>query len=121
MIQANELRIGNIVLSKPLMGNSKKYLITKVSASDIYRCVSNPSDYEPIPLTEEWLLKCGFKKSITGTCYGMITANARDRFSIFSDGKFKIETTDLSIKIKYLHQLQNIYFALTSEELIIKL
>jgi hypothetical protein len=37
----------------------------------------------------------------------------------FSGGVWHFEFEGISIKIKYVHQLQNLYFALTGEELTI--
>lgn len=75
-------------------------------------CIKN---IEPIPLTEDILLKCGFKK-ISGW----------NEF-ILDDLRceFRCDTMLLyypfGVNIKYLHQLQNLYFALTNKELDIKL
>ena len=70
----------------------------------------------PIPLTEEWLLKFGFEydgyewfdfKDI-GISFKnkRITQNKGDYYNQF-------------IFVDYVHQLQNLYFALTNQELII--
>lgn len=70
------------------------------------------TDIEPIPLTEEILLKCGFKRDSD-------LKNSLCRFGIWFN-IMNMEATYLSqklIKINYLHQLQNLYFALTGEEL----
>jgi hypothetical protein len=70
---------------------------------------------EPIPLTEEWLFKFGFKKWTDRKFVGRYTKN---RHSVWYG------VTDYQIKhsrpFRYVHQLQNIYFALTGEELTIK-
>lgn len=74
------------------------------------------NDIEPIPLTEEILLKCGFNfwGGITSYC------DREDFWSIkMEDGRFEIEYVEL--EIKHLHQLQNLYFALTGKELEIEL
>ena len=66
--------------------------------------------FEPLPLTEEWLIKFGFQN------YGDMTiGNAYISLSINSDGFYFILT-----KLEYVHQLQNLYFALTGKELTIK-
>jgi len=69
--------------------------------------------YRPIPLTEEWLLKFGFE----------ITDNfqTKDRFQTHKqDGFFWFEYGYIVVELNYVHQLQNLYFALTGEELTIK-
>jgi len=67
------------------------------------------SDFEPIPLNEEWLLKFGFSGWDKGN-YTMILSN----------GNFMEFEYVIAKNIKYVHQLQNLYFALTNEELTIK-
>lgn len=69
--------------------------------------------YEPIPLTEEWLLKLGFNKEecfyiLKGVCL-------EDEY----DGRYRLDGQS-DCFIKHVHQLQNLYFALTSVELEVK-
>ena len=106
-MKANELRIGNIVY---LVDKEKIWEI--LDGHEIDECDENPL-VQPIPLTEEWLLKFGF-----------ISNPYEDRYE---KGSIHIEClktkgeTYLWIEnmphIKYVHQLQNLYFALTGEEL----
>lgn len=82
---------------------------------------------EPIPLTEEILLKCGFESG-GAKQYLFITLDKKDECYLFfnplgkgiaidQDGK----ECSYEIDLIYLHQLQNLYFALTNEELTINL
>lgn len=70
--------------------------------------------FSPIPLTEEWLVKFGFKKLPTynqyqkGECFINIDYNKKMLF--IYNGANKSE-------LHYVHQLQNLYFALTGTEL----
>lgn len=68
---------------------------------------------EGIELTEEWLLNLGFEKSY----FNNIPYFERGVLTI--DGCFfDIELMDSSkLKINYVHQLQNLYFALVGSEL----
>lgn len=80
----------------------------------------------PIPITEEWLLELGFEKEHnTGTPdeyywkgKGMSLTHELELSS--SDRYYESMPVDNSIPLKYVHQLQNLYFALTGEELKIK-
>ena len=91
-------------------------------------------DLKPIPLTEEWLLKFGFEKFVYdseetgyGTEYKLKASE--DVFMVYSDdfslGLYSDESreeNDMAViptyeHIKHVHQLQNLYFALTGEEL----
>ena len=73
---------------------------------------------KPIPLTEEWLVKFGFEKTyddfnwyIKGNyCFSFLKELDLIVF------KIKIQTVGICT-IKYVHQAQNLYFALTGEEL----
>ena len=91
--------------------------------------------FEPIPLTEEWLLKFGFKcvhiKNIHYTVNDPNGVAELHKISIFPtvNNQWHIAFSDElngykdyipTTKISHVHQLQNLYFALTGEELTIK-
>ena len=83
--------------------------------------VKNPyrdviSQYEPIPLTEEWLIKLGFKKNITTDLYPTFSYDILN----VNDGIVYVLNYGFVNHIKYVHQLQNLYFVLTGEELKLK-
>jgi len=75
---------------------------------------------EPIPLTEDWLLKFGFRFDSIDWEF--------PKDSIFFigwyAGKFCLGSGSDGVTkenyIEYVHQLQNLYFALTNEELEVK-
>lgn len=76
----------------------------------------NVDNVHPVLLTEDVLLKCGFKQGKMqhgDLCFywnGQVVA-----YGIFYDDLNEVLIDNSSIK--YLHQLQNLYFALTGEEL----
>lgn len=114
MIQANELRIGNCFLNP----NTGK--VIRCTCEDISDIQNGYKTRLPIPLTPEILEKCGFKHT-WGDIYEL-----EDGFGVYAslrNGWMVSQSRDIS-NIKgadYLHQLQNLYFALTGEELKIKL
>jgi len=77
---------------------------------------------KPIPLTEEWLLKFGIKD------YEIILDNESIIEISIHNSSFWIGGELACISkhgfqgnnLKYVHQLQNLYFALTQKELILK-
>ncbi len=79
---------------------------------------------QPIPLTEEWLLKFGFNKEPDKSFTKRDIAIFLDKR--FSSNLFMQENQgdftwfSYECKIEYVHQVQNLYFALTGEELILK-
>jgi hypothetical protein len=147
-MEANELRIGNLIYLKgsdqryePLNENT----IAEIWAVDCYYTEALESEgnisasignqiikdvinnYTPIPLTDEWLLKFGFEdwgkdaegirkfvlhNAIDGTSDFEVTFEHRVFASIDGD-------CCCWSKLLYVHQLQNLYFALTGEELTI--
>ena len=85
-------------------------------------------ELEPIPLTEEWLLKFGFHKH-HGEYYNETIAIWEKGylwyFSIYPLEDMEDELPDMSAHrtghyVKCVHQLQNLYHALTGEELNLK-
>jgi len=118
MIQVNELRIGNYVMT----GNIKS-IVLEIFASGITHDSKNGnivaghcgwSHINPIQLTEEWLLKFGFISNPYADRYELgsfyIEHNAERGYSIFWFDK-------TGTTLEYVHQLQNLYHALTGEEL----
>ena len=120
-MKATELRIKNLVLRDTEIRLISFLDETYVGLSDDFekRGMCLLTEIKPIPLTEEILLKCGFRKSKSGMYLF-------DKFSFdLSDFEFGVESDyyylTISENIKYLHQLQNLYFALTDIELEINL
>ena len=134
IIRANELRTGNyadrlywnpqpghevnekenckVVSIQHLTVNielkNSKTIIAKYSLANLF----------PILLTPEILVKCGFEKG-RETCYLRIESDYGCEINMF-EGKTFLQDVDggnIGVEIKYLHQLQNLYFALTGEEL----
>ena len=114
-MKATELRIGNLIeykIKDKLDERKEWWEISKVDFQDLTWLDSNPedADFRPIKLTEEWLLKFGFE-------------DFEDYFVEFFDNgdiRFFIcayMDSPPSVKIKYVHQLQNLYFALKGQEL----
>ena len=109
-MKVEELRIGNFL-------NYKESEV-KFSIED-YREVEHGllNFMKPIPLTEEWLLKFGFNES--QNAWTIKHFNLLLEYD--EDGSYDVMFEYYYIsKLKYVHQLQNIYFALTYKELKIK-
>lgn len=118
-----ELRIGNWVL----IDYDTSYYARVSEISERYGVTVNRSVRVansilfPIPLTPEILEKAGFEfdKELpySNWQYG-VNSDKYDIFHCYWDGG---KLTYLGLQITYLHQLQNLYFALTGEELNIEL
>lgn len=105
---ASELRIGNWI-------DTKEFHIPALKGNHKYegKWYKYTFMFDPIPLTEEWLLKFGF--SIKGFKGGYQICTSSLGGWILDNG-----FSCVGIEFEYVHQLQNLYFALTNEELKIK-
>jgi hypothetical protein len=74
-----------------------------------------------IPIAEEWLEKFGLvvKRTYSENKDGLV-CRGDDKFDFDSNQTCLVFKVGLKYKIEYVHQLQNLYFALTGEELTIK-
>ena len=120
-MNAKELRIGNWV--RHLKEEETVTWLSKDSINNIQGW------YEPIKLTVDWLERLGFYEERTKdriTIEAWSLGHPGQRFNIdFKDGKILLisryqgGSDNLTMDhIKYVHQLQNLYFTLTGEELI---
>jgi hypothetical protein len=126
-MQANELRLGNLIIGNLIYEGKLKTFrrlnddldVVFFSDGSIHEIGEYLTDCKPIPLTEEWLLKFGF-----------VSNPYKDRYELIAKINIIIECDKTKglvnlyceqfPHIKYVHQLQNLYFALTGEELTIK-
>jgi len=136
-MNGNELRVGNLANTSEMSGYNYQ-----ICRQGIIRTINNDScnitpikcsspvvtvkfkNIEPIPLTEEWLLKFGFDK--VGEWMG-IDFNPRMGMRFYNGNAAECDITQddkyIAFKcgfIQYVHQLQNLYFALTGNELELK-
>jgi len=116
-MNVNELRIGNYVLRDsyyPIQVESIIDYGINLRGGDSYGVYADEKleDIKPIPLTEEWLLKFGFTKYSYGFQNKILIRHPhKDCYEI------RISDNLGYLDIKYVHQLQNLYFALTHQEL----
>lgn len=140
-MEANELRIGNLVNGTGMNGcyyDGINFIVLSVSSDSIKLApkksfihlgqggfLVHPKNLSGIPLTPEWLERLGFnldrdhfKTEGRFPIYCDFKIWARN---VDSDGEWKVNHNgdDLTY-VRYVHQLQNLYYALTGEELILK-
>lgn len=120
---AAELRIGNAVF------NSRENKVQIVNLFILDSLIKGSNEYRPIELTEEWLLKFGFNTDYKPGYIGIdinnsdfVLTNPLKMGDWQTNFAFQFETGNVPKfkQIEYVHQLQNLYFALNGEELIIK-
>jgi hypothetical protein len=129
MIKANELRFGNFVsdihASESFYAEVNKLTPTRCYYGNFHSAYSH---LKPIDLTEEWLLDFGFidhgsyfnlsKRELFGHHFGDFAVSKYD------DTQMKVRRGDRYIGVyclKYVHHLQNLHFALTGTELMLKI
>lgn len=136
-MKSTELRIGNLIyqyikdegfyLNTVDEDTFKSFIYHNEDGWDI-----DESYYEPIPLTEEWLVKFGFeittdpenvhyKLPLVGEFNESFVINRKVGYSVFyvphvDCNNYLCFTT----QVKSINELQNLVFALTGEELTIK-
>jgi len=121
-MKAKELRLGNYIIAN---GSIEKInYITPATLGYGEKefapiCTSDYKYFEPIPLTEEWLLKFGFKND-EFISYRWYAPNDISLVYDLDDNCVCISDSWEFGKIKYVHELQNLYFALTNQELKLK-
>ena len=121
-MKANELRIGNWIVDEKAPNTPEQVDLRLLKV--VQEVDGKYGDYErmqPIPLNEEWMGKLGFSHTdenddwqhgttLSWNKQGQVCLHevAQERWAL------------VAIDVKYVHQLQNLYFALTGEELEVK-
>lgn len=121
-MEEKQLRIGNLIHVERF-GINIPVIIER--GSEIDNCKID--NYNPIPLTEEWLVRFGFawidfeeeNPEFLGFIYRNEILFSSGKSTEFGIVRYKCKTIGY-VDIKYVHQLQNIYFALTGQELTLK-
>jgi len=140
-MKATELRIGNYLQYDKRLHSVRGLdinhglVLTPIEVPNQgYPCV-HLDTIKPIPLTEEWLLKFGFEEEHDEHGYGLVFKfkTTQDVFmKVIYEHEFRGLYLDKNmnkgfygfrfsnIDYKYVHQLQNLFYALCGEELTIK-
>lgn len=126
MIKANELRRGNYILPEHDL-DGKYHVVNELGEGSINNYIENW--YSPIPITPEILERCGFVVSDMGGHYNDIyefnnvsiaDSSKVSPFNYCYEYHKNKEQKKWFRGINYLHELQNLFFALTGQELEIK-
>lgn len=148
MIKSNELRTGNWVQpanKKILMGPFRIFSVIEhvrkcrsisgVNHQDVVPMQGEAfqiaewsfESIDPVPLTEEWFKKMGFGNAMGWNYYINIEAEFLGETGIvgqqYDEGKFKAQLHDIDggsvgRSLLYVHEVQNLYYALTGEEIL---
>lgn len=125
MIKAQELRIGNFV---SIFGTIGRVVPSDFNPEHHNKWLTVENDeyiiksWEPVELTPEWSERFGFEGNANdGYGLDVVELNyitTEDNFQL----EYQIAGVDkwFLIQLKYVHQLQNLFFALTGHELELK-
>ena len=127
-MKATELRIGNLVRVNDIPVEVLWFDHEGAVCQTLDKKCQCDMNIDPIELTEEWLLKLGFKYNKLQFCSNKIIVHQYKINGIcLSIDESKVNKHEYSFfgnnfirTVKHVHQLQNLYFALTEKELIIK-
>ena len=120
-MEATELRIGNWVYNQTTASYQQVYPMMIPQIHSIQK-EGRGTNITPIPLTEEILLKCGFQM-FRGEFWNSVSSSMDISIVILENKFYFVVNSEYAITkhFIYVHELQNIYFALTGEELSINL
>jgi len=137
MTNANELRMGSLIEKDNVMykflsleqnhASTSEYRWYWVETLDGKLGKYYSSHFNPIPLTPEILEKCGFERQNYEWAINKLNESDDSCFCLFdmnyNSGDLLLELNAAYCpcpKVEHLHQLQNLYFSLTCEELTFK-
>lgn len=110
-MKANELRIGNLIMWNDTQTKVTPEHLTMLLGKHSFRAAG-------VPLTKEWIEKFGFVDEDNKTWQNEIALYpAHITVGGYNYNASFFEHHNL-INVQYVHQLQNLYYALTGEELI---
>jgi hypothetical protein len=144
-MKATELRIGNILQYEGRIGKVWSIYVDAINLTHDDSPVGwytidfefeSAKELKPVMITHDWLINFGFeqekdwnyKDQKMDLCpkYFIDAEGGNGRITYYLEHKFMriisadFETGYKPIEMEYVHQLQNLYFALTGEELTIK-
>jgi hypothetical protein len=123
MVQIKELRLGNwVAIAEPSTEELSHNQIQRIDEHIFPLILEHPETYFPIPITSDLVEKCGFEP----TKETWMEHKAASLYVQENSGFWYFAVYDPTLgaywkPMKSLHQLQNLYFALTGKELKIEL
>ena len=128
-MKTTELRLGNLVKNQKGVAESIQGIYTIPDHIEVLTetHVGLADDFTPIPLTEEWLERFGFERDEEYDEGGLVDyrltlmKNSLEFVSFWNSEEITgVNQPQTGVDVEYVHQLQNLYFALTGQELTIK-
>lgn len=125
-MREQELRIGNWIIDCFDKRNGEEIQVDLdflQAINNFYRS-NSPYPMKPIPLTEEWLLKFGFKEDNRFSGLRVLSLELEEAYVkiVYFNNRYitiEIDGNRALTEIKYVHQLQNLVFSIDGKELVI--
>ena len=126
-MKREELRVGNLVEDqkgqirevKCIDSNNEDCLYLKIPTCSLAIGRHSLKDICPINIDEDILIKCGLKRIVDGLFYGF--KSSVGYVVPYQNGAYGlyqyVKSDEYIARFTYLHELQNLYYALTKEEL----
>jgi hypothetical protein len=131
-MKPGDLRIGNVVdfMSHPcsvvaIDGDNDRLITAPLLAGGL-KAEIGIDNFKPVNLTEEWLIKLGFKcVNLHWKKYTLVFGARKMDFKFIQDelSIYDLNDSDQYFDIpapSFVHQLQNLYYSLTGKELLVK-
>lgn len=127
MIIKESLRIGNWILASGSLTKGAIHRVTSIDANMVY-CNNVALSYgniTGIPLSEDWLKKCGFTFDKNAgseyLAYNGLRLSLKFYRWIPAEGYLQLDSPLGSTEIRFVHELQNYFFGLCGKDLEINL
>lgn len=124
-MEAKDLRIGDLIYAENEIVEVNYLTPYSIGYGNGNFAPNTFNIFQPIPLTEDWLVRFGFEKEYSD--YYLLIGKARIIFKYYGGLAHQLDIIQdgrhISMHIgctKYVHELQNLYFALTGKELALK-
>lgn len=130
-MKASELRIGNWVFNQYTRKPQQTYPMMIAQIASLEK-EGKEVMMQGVKITADWLLSFGFERDLKYSYILKKQLFDRHHFLIYDQNVFQFRMIAMSQGLeetfylgsrtepRYIHQLQNLYFALTGEELVIK-
>jgi len=121
-VNNKELRLHNLVRNK---NTNTVEFITAIQNTEVLETNEigyTIEEFEPIEINEDWIIKAGFKKVEYKDKY-WYKLQIPNEFDLhltsdnYINNEWRVNVVDWNINCKYLHQLQNLYYTLSGQEL----
>jgi len=122
-MKIRELRIGNYIQDKDGNIDEVRALAAVRGLPEKINDIPHEGYFQPILLTEEWLIKFGFVKN-PDTSYDIVRYDI-DEFQtvkLYSGGGASVAEEGMdAAEVDYVHQLQNYHFLVIGKDLTVEL